>query len=88
MALELAPYHINVNCLSPGSILTEKTQAKFYSNAEKSASLLSHIPLKRPGSVDEIATGILFLAANDIGYMTGDNLVIDGGWLSGYSRDW
>lgn len=88
MALELAPYNINVNCLCPGSILTEKTSAKFYSNKEKSEALLSHVPMKRPGKPDEIASGILFLASEEASYTTGDNMIIDGGWMCGYSRDW
>lgn len=88
MALELAPYNIRVNCLCPGSILTEKTYAKFYSNEEKAASLLSHVPMKRPGNTEEIANGILYLASEDASYVTGNNLVIDGGWSCGFTRDW
>ncbi len=88
MALELAPYHINVNCLCPGSILTEKTYTKFYSDEEKTKALLSHVPMGRPGKPEEIAYGILFLASEEAGYVTGNNLVVDGGWMCGYTRDW
>jgi len=88
MALELAPYNINVNCLCPGSILTEKTNAKFYSNKEKAESLLSHVPMKRPGTTDEIASGIMYLASEEASYMTGDNMIVDGGWMCGFTRDW
>lgn len=88
MALELAPYNIRVNCLCPGSIMTEKTQRKFYSIPEKAESLLSHVPMHRPGTCDEIADGILYLASADASYVTGNNLVIDGGWQCGFTRDW
>lgn len=88
MALELAPYGINVNCLCPGSILTEKTNAKFYSDRAKAESLLSHVPMGRPGTPEEIANGILFLASEEASYVTGDNMIIDGGWMCGYTRDW
>lgn len=88
MALELAPYNIRVNTLCPGSIMTEKTYAKFYSIPEKAESLLSHVPMKRAGNTDEIAMGILYLASDDSGYMTGNNMVIDGGWQCGFTRDW
>lgn len=88
MAIELAPYNIRVNCLSPGSVMTEKTYAKFYSDPVKTETLLSHVPQKRPGSTDEIAAGILYLASDDATYTTGTNLVIDGGWSCGYTQEW
>jgi len=88
MALELAPYNIRVNCLCPGSIMTEKTYAKFYSDPVKSESLLSHVPMKRAGNADEIADGILYLSSDYSSYTTGNNLVIDGGWQCGFTRDW
>lgn len=88
MALELAPYHIRVNSLCPGSILTEKTYTKFYSDPVKTEGLLSHVPMKRPGETTEIADGILFLCSDDATYITGSNLVIDGGWQCGFTRDW
>ena len=88
MAIELAPFNIRVNCLCPGSILTEKTYSKFYSDEKKSASLLSHVPMKRPGRTEEIADGILYLASDDASYTTGNNLIIDGGWTCGFMRDW
>ena len=49
--------------------------------------LLSHTPLKRPASDDEIASAALFLADPDNSYMTGHILVADGGWTAGYARD-
>ncbi|MBQ8506673.1 MAG: SDR family oxidoreductase [Clostridia bacterium] len=88
MALELAPYNIRVNCLCPGSIMTEKTYAKFYCDPVKSESLLSHVPMKRAGNADEIADGILYLSSEYSSYTTGNNLVIDGGWQCGFTRDW
>ena len=88
MALELAPYNIRVNTICPGSILTEKTYSKFYHDPAKTEALLSHVPMKRPGKTEEIADGILYLASDDAGYVTGANLVIDGGWQCGFTRDW
>ena len=88
MALELAPYNIRVNCLCPGSIMSEKTYAKFYSDPVKAESLLSHVPMKRAGEGHEIADGILYLSSDFSTYTTGNNLVIDGGWQCGFTRDW
>lgn len=88
MAIELAPYNIRVNCLCPGSVMTEKTYAKFYHDPVKTATLLSHVPQKRPGNTDEIAAGILYLASDHATYTTGSNMVIDGGWSCGYTQEW
>ena len=67
MALELGPQGILVNAVAPGSTLTRGTERLFYSSdgsySENAQSLLSHIPLGRPGRVDEIAAAVLFLVA-------------------------
>lgn len=92
MALELGPHGILVNAVAPGSTLTRGTEALFYgpdgAYTEKAASLLSHIPLGRPGQPEEIAHAVLFLAAPESSYINGAILVVDGGWTAGYTRDW
>jgi NAD(P)-dependent dehydrogenase (short-subunit alcohol dehydrogenase family) len=92
MALELAPQGILVNALAPGSTLTEGTKKLFYgpdgAYSEKMQSLLSHIPLGRPGLPEEIAMAALFFAAPASSYITGAVLPVDGGWTAGYLRDW
>ena len=93
MALELAPHNITVNAIAPGSTLTEGTKALFYSEEaeyqQRANSLLSHIPLGRPGTPEDIAHAALFLASEGANYVTGSILVVDGGWTAGgYVRDW
>lgn len=90
MALELAPWGIRVNAIAPGSILTKRTRELFYSSEKKSTanSLLSHVPLGRPGTPEEIANAALFLAAPDSSYVTGIVLTVDGGWTAGFAREW
>ena len=91
MALELGPQGVLVNCIAPGSILTEVTKKLFYSGdgqfSERVQSLLAHIPLGRPGSCEEIAHAVLFLAAPESSYINGAVLTVDGGWLAGYTRE-
>jgi len=91
MALELAPNGILVNAVAPGSILTETTKELFYSNnaimQERAKSMLSHVPLNRPGKCEEIASAVLFLAAPESSYITGSVITVDGGWTAGFSRD-
>ncbi len=91
MALELGPHGVLVNGIAPGSTLTEGTRKLFYGEdgAFRHAvqRMLDHIPLGRPGNVDEIAVAALFLADPENSYMNGHVLTVDGGWTAGYSRD-
>jgi NAD(P)-dependent dehydrogenase (short-subunit alcohol dehydrogenase family) len=87
MAIELADKGILVNCVAPGSILTEATRKLFYGDSavmsRRSADAISHIPMGRTGSPEEIANTILFLAAPESSYITGQTLCVDGGWSAG-----
>lgn len=91
MALELGPQGILVNGIAPGSTLTEGTQKLFYGDdgmfKESVQRMLDHVPLGRPGTVDEIAVAALFLADPENSYMNGHILTVDGGWTAGYTRD-
>jgi NAD(P)-dependent dehydrogenase (short-subunit alcohol dehydrogenase family) len=87
-ALEVGGYGVRVNGVAPGSILTEGTKDLFYKDKQLSESLLSHIPLARPGDTNDIANAVLFLVSNEASYITGHVLVVDGGWTSGFAREW
>jgi len=80
-ALELAGSGIRVNAVAPGATQTGMLD-RFTVNAENKAGLISTIPLKRAGSVDELAGAITFLASDQSTYMTGQILGIDGGRLA------
>ncbi len=91
MALELGPLGILVNGIAPGSTLTEGTRKLFYGDnglfKESVQRMLDHIPLGRPGTVEEIAVTALFLADPENSYMNGHILTVDGGWTAGYARE-
>jgi len=91
MALELGPHGILVNGIAPGSTLTEGTRKLFYGDnglfKESVQRMLDHIPLGRPGTVEEIAVAALFLADPENSYMNGHILTVDGGWTAGYARE-
>jgi 3-oxoacyl-[acyl-carrier protein] reductase len=91
MALELGPQGILVNGIAPGSILTEGTKQLFYGEdgkfREKTAALLAHVPVGRPGTPEEVAHAALFLAAPESSYINGHILTVDGGWTAGYMRE-
>ena len=78
VALELAPFGINVNAIAPGSI--ETPGARMDVNAESVKQFLQAIPLKRIGQPDDIANAVLFLASDESSYITGQCLVVDGGY--------
>ena len=75
MALEWAKYNIRVNAVSPGPVLTPKTQKR----VEESKERIAKIPMGRVGKPEEIAEVIVFLAGKESSYMTGQVLVVDGG---------
>jgi len=84
MAVELAAHGIRVNAVSPGpadtqrsvELVGEETMAKYRRS-------FPVVPLNRLASVDDIASAFLFLASDDASYVTGHNLIVDGG-LTGY----
>lgn len=78
MAVELAPARILVNALSPGFTLTELTARSL--SAEEQTAIAAQIPLQRMAQPEEIAKAALFLASHHNTYMTGQNLVVDGGF--------
>jgi NAD(P)-dependent dehydrogenase (short-subunit alcohol dehydrogenase family) len=91
MACELGPKGIRVNCVSPGSTLTEGTRSLFYSKtgtfSDNASRLLSFIPQGRPAETDEIAEAVAFLSSDSACYINGHNLIVDGGWTCGFTRD-
>ena len=84
---ELAVIHaregIRVNALSPGPLRTELLM-KFLDTEEKKQRRLVHIPMGRFGEAAEMANAALFLASDESSYMTGGNLLIDGGITAAY----
>lgn len=87
MASELGPQGVRVNTVSPGSTLVQGTRQLFYNNKEVAERLLSFIPLRRPGETNDIADAVLYLASDNAAYVNGHNLIVDGGWTCGFSRD-
>jgi glucose 1-dehydrogenase len=78
LVVELSPYNINVNAIAPGATLTERTMNdKEY---EKTWSRIT--PIGRPATTLDIANAALFLVSPAARHITGQSLIIDGGWTS------
>lgn len=75
-AIDLAPKGIRVNSIHPGPIDTEMLNVR---TTEERAARLQLVPMKRMGTVDEIANLVLFLVSNESSYITGAEVAIDGG---------
>ncbi|MCO6497594.1 MAG: SDR family oxidoreductase [Chitinophagaceae bacterium] len=79
LVVELSEHKINVNAIAPGPTLTERTLRED-PDYEK---IWSHLtPIGRPATVQDIANAALFLVSDKANYITGQALVVDGGWSS------
>ena len=77
-ALQYAKENIRVNSIHPGYATTPLTEKRF-SPPEVNQILLDKTPMGRLGTAEDIANGVLFLASDESSWMTGAELVIDGG---------
>lgn len=80
LAVEWGPRGVRVNAVSPGFVATELSQP-LLDNADFMARRMAMTPLRRPGTPAEIAGAVAFLASPAAGFVTGHNLVADGGTL-------
>jgi NAD(P)-dependent dehydrogenase (short-subunit alcohol dehydrogenase family) len=91
MAVELAVHRIRVNAVSPGPVDTPFT-AGFVSDEQRDQLRRSFpvIPMNRMARPEEVADAFAFLASDDAAYITGHNLVVDGGLIVqlGRGRAW
>lgn len=80
LARDLGPSNIRVNAVGPGSIPTD-LNAALYADKQREIDLCNKIPLGRRGTKDDIANCVLFLAADESSYLTGQVIFAEGGWL-------
>ena len=78
LVVELSPFHININAIAPGATKTERTVED--TDYENTWSRIT--PMGRPATVADIANAALFLVSPLSRHVTGQSLVVDGGWTS------
>jgi 3(or 17)beta-hydroxysteroid dehydrogenase len=80
-AVQFAPDGIRVNSVHPGFMPPMRT-SKTSADPTWRAKMLDAVPMKRAGRVEEVAHAVLFLASDEASYITGTELVVDGGYLA------
>ena len=81
LALELAPFNVTANGISPGPFATEMNTVLMQDPA-RNAEFVSKIPMGRWGKVEEIGALAVFLCSEAAGFITGTDILIDGGWTA------
>ena len=83
IALELAPRNIRVNCISPGVVHSPMSQGAVYSRSDESIEDIRKLHPLGLGKPEDVANACLFLLSDASRWITGTNLVVDGGYLAG-----
>ncbi|MFC3196834.1 SDR family NAD(P)-dependent oxidoreductase [Parapedobacter deserti] len=78
LVVELSPFGINVNAVAPGATLTERTVG----DKQYETTWSAITPVGRPAMVGDIAAAMLFLVSDQARHITGQTLIVDGGWTS------
>lgn len=81
LAIEWAPYKINVNAIAPGFFLSEMTESVFR-DEKATAYILSRTPLGRTGEPLDLKAALTYLASPASNYVTGQTIFVDGGWTA------
>lgn len=82
-AMEFGPKGVRVNSVHPGGVDTVMANQSGLSRDELNKPLRGKVPLQRIGNPEEVAAASLFLASDESSYMTGSEVVVDGGWTIG-----
>ncbi|MGH7268252.1 MAG: SDR family NAD(P)-dependent oxidoreductase [Candidatus Rokuibacteriota bacterium] len=80
-AIQYAKDRIRVNSVHPGPIVTPTTERR-RSDPEQYELMVSRIPLGGYGQPEEVGYGVIYLASDESSFVTGSELVIDGGWTA------
>jgi NAD(P)-dependent dehydrogenase (short-subunit alcohol dehydrogenase family) len=79
LALEWAPFHVNVNAIGPGVTHTDINRQYFKDHPEVLQAFIDDIPMGRAGNVDDCIGAVVFLASDASDFITGQTLLVDGG---------
>ena len=80
LALDLAPHRITVNTIPPGVIDTPMMRRPIEAGTMNVDAVIARAPLGRLGTPDDIAAACVFLCSEEAGYITGQQINVNGGW--------
>jgi NAD(P)-dependent dehydrogenase (short-subunit alcohol dehydrogenase family) len=81
LALEVANARIRVNAVAPGFTRTKLIEQGLADGSLREDWMVARVPMKRLAQVDEIVSAVRFLSGDESSYMTGQSIVVDGGWI-------
>ncbi len=87
LAVDYGPLGIRVNCICPGLIVTERNQPRFDADPAMARLNAEVYPLRRYGTPQDVAQAALFLASDELSFITGHSLVVDGGMTAQLQDD-
>jgi NAD(P)-dependent dehydrogenase (short-subunit alcohol dehydrogenase family) len=87
-AVEWAADGVRVNCITPGFIRTPINIEALWGDARRRSWIIDRVPMARPGVPDDLVGALLFLASEASAFVTGQAIVVDGGFLAGGSWDY
>ena len=82
LAVELGPHGITVNCVSPGTVASARSDSFFREDPGARADIVRHTPLRRLATPADIASVVTWLAGEESNHVTGQNIVVDGGYTT------
>ncbi|MGB9867188.1 MAG: SDR family NAD(P)-dependent oxidoreductase, partial [Bacillota bacterium] len=81
LAIEWAPYHVNVNCIAPTFVLTPMTEPTF-KEKEFNEEVMRRIPLRKLAATEDVANAAVYLASDASDMIIGATVLVDGGWVA------
>jgi len=82
IAAQFGPEGIRSNTVCPGAIATPMIAGIYESDPSREASMAQRVPLRRVGTVDDVCSAVTYLLSGAASFVTGTDLVVDGGWLT------
>ena len=86
LAGEWAKYHINVNTVIPGFILTDMNKSLLEENTDRLNMIVNNTPMEKLGNPNDVVGSVIFLLSDASNFITGSSILVDGGYLNSSSR--